>query len=130
MKAWGPGCITHCTGAEWAPGTVWTGAENLVPTPGFNPRPIQTIASHCNHVTKGYRWCRGQTLISALHDRQWLTSRPGHFKRGKEPHYPLTEGWMGPRAGVVDLEKRKILCLIGLEVICWLVISSVGGCGR
>jgi len=25
--------------AGWAPGPVWTGAENLAPSPGFDPRP-------------------------------------------------------------------------------------------
>ena len=30
--------------AGWAPGQVWTGAENLVP-PGFDPRTIQFVAS-------------------------------------------------------------------------------------
>ena len=27
--------------AGWAPGTVWTGAENLAPPPGFDPRTTQ-----------------------------------------------------------------------------------------
>jgi hypothetical protein len=31
--------------AGWAPGPVWTGAENLAP-PGFDPRIVQPIASH------------------------------------------------------------------------------------
>ena len=30
--------------AGWAPGPVWTGAENLAPT-GFNPRTVQPVAS-------------------------------------------------------------------------------------
>jgi hypothetical protein len=30
--------------ADWAPGPVWTGAENLTP-PGFNPRTVQPVAS-------------------------------------------------------------------------------------
>ena len=30
--------------AGWAPGQVWTGAENLAP-PGFDPRTIQFVAS-------------------------------------------------------------------------------------
>jgi hypothetical protein len=29
--------------AGWAPGPVWTGAENLAP-PGFDPRTVQPIA--------------------------------------------------------------------------------------
>jgi hypothetical protein len=31
--------------AGWAPGPVWTGAENL-PPPGFDPRTVQPVASH------------------------------------------------------------------------------------
>ena len=27
--------------AGWAPGPVWTGAENLAPTPGFDPGTVQ-----------------------------------------------------------------------------------------
>ena len=30
--------------AGWAPGPVWTGAENLSP-PGFDPRTVQSVAS-------------------------------------------------------------------------------------
>jgi hypothetical protein len=29
---------THCVEAGWAPGLVWTGAENFA-APGFDPRP-------------------------------------------------------------------------------------------
>ena len=34
-------------GAGWAPGPVWTGAENLAPPPppGFDPRTVQPVAS-------------------------------------------------------------------------------------
>jgi hypothetical protein len=30
--------------AGWAPGPVWTGAENI-PSPGFDPRTVQLVAS-------------------------------------------------------------------------------------
>ena len=30
--------------AGWAPGSVWTGAENFA-TPGFDPRTVQPVAS-------------------------------------------------------------------------------------
>ena len=30
--------------AGWAPGPVWTGAENL-PPPGFDPRTVQSVES-------------------------------------------------------------------------------------
>ena len=31
--------------AGWAPGPVWTGAENLAPQPEFEPRTVQPVAS-------------------------------------------------------------------------------------
>jgi len=31
--------------AEWAPGPVWTGAENLAPHREFDPRTVQPVAS-------------------------------------------------------------------------------------
>ena len=31
--------------AGWAPGLVWTGAEDLAPPPGFDPRTVQPVAS-------------------------------------------------------------------------------------
>ena len=31
--------------AGWAPGPVWTGAKNLAPLPGFDPRTVQPVAS-------------------------------------------------------------------------------------
>ena len=31
--------------AGWAPGPVWTGAENLAPPPGLDPRTVQPVAS-------------------------------------------------------------------------------------
>ena len=30
----------------WAPGPVWTGAENIPSPPGFDPRTVQPVASH------------------------------------------------------------------------------------
>jgi hypothetical protein len=35
--------------AGWAPGPVWTGAENLDPPLGFNPRAVQPVASCYTH---------------------------------------------------------------------------------
>jgi len=31
--------------AGWAPGRLWTGAENLATPPGFDPRTVQSVAS-------------------------------------------------------------------------------------
>jgi hypothetical protein len=38
--------------AGWAPGPVWTGAENVAP-PGFDPRTVQPVASRCIDWAKG-----------------------------------------------------------------------------
>ena len=42
----------------WAPGPVWTGAENLAPPPplGFDPRTVQPVASRYTdrHLVKGH----------------------------------------------------------------------------
>jgi len=40
--------------AGWAPGPVWTGAENLAP-PGFDPRTVQPVASRYTD------WATGDT---------------------------------------------------------------------
>jgi hypothetical protein len=38
------------------------------------------------------------------------------YPRGKSPRYPWIGGWVGPRTGPEDLEKRKFLTLPGLEL--------------
>ena len=34
--------------AGWDPEPVWRGAENLAPSPVFDPRTVQPVASRCN----------------------------------------------------------------------------------
>jgi hypothetical protein len=46
-------------------------------------------------------------LTSALAGSEWSASRPG-------THW--TVGWVGPRAGLDDVENRKFLTLPGLEL--------------
>jgi hypothetical protein len=36
---------TNCTGGWVAPGQVWTGAENLAPPLGLDPRTVQPVQS-------------------------------------------------------------------------------------
>jgi hypothetical protein len=61
--------------AGWAPGPGWTGAENLVPPPGFDLRTVQPVASrYTDHATRptysmvrctGYsRWDRTQHSVN------------------------------------------------------------------
>ena len=48
--------------AGWAPGQVWTCEENLAPTPGFDPRTVQLVASRYTdwaiaaHLEDQYCW--------------------------------------------------------------------------
>jgi hypothetical protein len=51
-------------------------------------------------------------LASALAGGEWSASRPRRFNPGT--HW--IGGWADPRAGLDDLEKRKVLTLSGLEL--------------
>jgi hypothetical protein len=48
----------------------------------------------------------------------WSTSCPGRFFPGKRtPGIHWIGSWLGPRAGLDDVEKRKFLTLPGLEIL-------------
>jgi hypothetical protein len=51
-------------------------------------------------------------LISALVEGEWSASRPGRFT----PDTHWIGGWVDPRVGLDDLEKRKFLIPPGLEL--------------
>jgi hypothetical protein len=51
-------------------------------------------------------------LTSALAGGEWSASCPGRFTPGT--HW--IGGWVGPRAGLDDVEKRKFLTLTGLDL--------------
>jgi hypothetical protein len=56
-------------------------------------------------------------LISVLAVGEWSVSRPGRFtseERSLGTH--LLGGWVGPRAGLEDVENRKFSTLPGLEL--------------
>jgi hypothetical protein len=56
-------------------------------------------------------------LTSVLVEGEWSASRPGRFTPGeKAPSTHWIGGWVGPRAGLDDVEKRKFLTLPGLEL--------------
>jgi hypothetical protein len=56
-------------------------------------------------------------LTSALVGCEWSASRPGRFTpREGAPGTYLIGGWVGPRAGLDDVEKRKFLTLPGFEL--------------
>jgi hypothetical protein len=56
-------------------------------------------------------------LTSALVGGEWSASCPCRLtsgERARSTHW--IEGWMGPRAGLDEVEKRKFLTLPGLEL--------------
>jgi hypothetical protein len=56
-------------------------------------------------------------LTSALVGGEWSVSRPVRFTPGERAHgTPWIGGWVGPRAGLDDVEKRKFLTLPALEL--------------
>jgi hypothetical protein len=55
-------------------------------------------------------------LTLALAGSEWLASRPYRFTPGERaPGNHWIGGWVGPRDGLDDVEKRKFLNLPGLE---------------
>jgi hypothetical protein len=56
-------------------------------------------------------------LNSALVGAEWSVSRPGFFTTGEMVSGThCIGGWVGPRAGLDDVEMRKLLILPGLDV--------------
>jgi hypothetical protein len=55
--------------AGWAPGLVWTGAENLTPPPRFDPWTVQPVASrYTNYATRPTRDMRSLLKFNVLLD--------------------------------------------------------------
>jgi hypothetical protein len=56
-------------------------------------------------------------LISAIFGGEWSASRLGRFTHGERaPGTHRIGGWVSPKAGVDDVEKRKFFTLPGLEL--------------
>jgi hypothetical protein len=56
-------------------------------------------------------------LTSVLVGGEWSALRPGRFNPGEgAPGTHWTGGWVGPRTGLDNVEKRKFLTLPGLEL--------------
>jgi hypothetical protein len=56
-------------------------------------------------------------LTSAVAGDEWSASRPSRLTSGeRDPGTQWIGGWVDPRAGLDDLEKRKFLTLPGLEL--------------
>jgi hypothetical protein len=57
------------------------------------------------------------SLTLALAGVEWSASRPGRFAPAeRSPGTHWIGGWVDPRAGLDDIEKRKFLTLLGLEL--------------
>ena len=52
--------------AEWAPGPVWTGVENL--SPGFDPRTVQPVASPSKHEFRENRLIDSHVLFNGVNE--------------------------------------------------------------
>jgi hypothetical protein len=63
--------------------------------------------------------CRSEYLLTlALAGGEWSASRPGRLTaRERGPGTLCIEGWVDPRTGLDDMEKRKFLILLGLELL-------------
>jgi hypothetical protein len=56
------------------------------------------------------------SLTSALAGGEWSASRPGRCTPGERaPGTHWIGGWVDPRAGLDDVEKRKFFTILGLE---------------
>jgi hypothetical protein len=56
-------------------------------------------------------------VTSALAGGEWLALRPGRFTPAAiTPGTHCIRGWVNLRAGLDDVEKRKFLTLLGLEL--------------
>jgi hypothetical protein len=55
-------------------------------------------------------------LTSALAGGEWSASRPGRFIPREVAPGAYWIGWVEPRAGLDDMEKRKFLTLLGLKL--------------
>ena len=90
--------------AGWAPGPVWTGAENLAPTRIRSPdRPVRSQSLY-----------RLSYPAHALDRVECLTSRLGRFTAGKEPRYPSKTrlGGLQSQCGRLGQEKSRVRCCV------------------
>jgi hypothetical protein len=56
-------------------------------------------------------------LTSTLAGGKWKASRPGHFtSKERAPSTHWIGGWVDPRAGLDDAEKRKFLTVSGFKL--------------
>ena len=60
--------------AGWAPGQVWTCAENFAPPPGFDPRTVQPVASrYTDRAIPATRFFKCESCnVPSLKGKAWL----------------------------------------------------------
>jgi hypothetical protein len=69
-------------------------------------------ATHRGSIWGERRYSSYSFLTSALDRGEWSASCPGcALPPGKDPWYPCTRGWVGPRAGLDTKARGKIPCL-------------------
>jgi hypothetical protein len=79
------------------------GKGKVVPVLFFNWAP------HHESVLREWRYRSTHSLTSALDGREWSASRPGRFTpRERAPGTHWIRGWVGPRAVLDMVVKRKI----------------------
>jgi hypothetical protein len=65
-------------------------------------------------------------VASSLAGGEWSVSRHGRFTPGERaPGTHWIGGWVGPRAGLDDMEKKKILVPTGTRIPDPSVVQSV-----
>ena len=52
--------------AGWAPGSVWTGTENLAPPSGFDPRTVQPVANRYTDWATGHTNFKNTELYALI----------------------------------------------------------------
>ena len=58
--------------AGWAPRPVWTGAENLAPPPGIDPRTAQSVASRYTDYATRPTICRKLHINKSNYNTTWF----------------------------------------------------------
>ena len=92
--------------AGWAPGPVWTGAENLAPTGIRSPvRPAHSESLY--RLRNPGQWC----YVGVGGKNYVLAALP----MGKGPSNCGTGGWMGPRASLEVCGGANFLPTSGLK---------------
>jgi hypothetical protein len=117
--------FSHCGYRKWPPD-----ADNIYEHRLLNKQPYRTgqrsrnsfiLNSRGGRLEFRHAWLMAPPgicwITSALAGSEWSASRPGRFTSGERaPGTHWMGGWVGPRIGPDDVEKRKFLTIQGLEL--------------